>query len=242
MRAFLLTFCLCIVLVGVAQADSLHFRQVGRWGSAQLVGAAVKGKYAYVVGLSDDSVEGLHVLSLADIVHPVEVWRCSTMDVSFDVAVSGEYLYYADNGVGLRVFSISDPANPLEVARWSKHSAWTVKISGNNAYVLDYRGLSIVSVADPLHPIEVGRINAPGNSDWSHVDVVGDYAYVAALSSGLYVISVADPTRPVEAGHYSPGEVTGVAVRDSYAYVGCVGSFISTSIADPANPTANRRI
>ena len=235
MRASLLTFSLCIVLVGVAQADSLHFRQVGQWGGAQLVGVAVKGTYAYVVGLSG-SVDGLHVLSLADIAHPVEVWRCSTMDVSRDVAVSGEYLYYADNAVGLRVFSISDPANPLEIARWTKHSAWTVKVSGSNAYVLDYRGLSIITVADPTHPREVGRINGPGYPQWEYVDVDGDYAYVTARSGGLHIISVADPTRPVEVGLYTPGEVMGVAVRDSYAYVGCAGSLRVISVTDPSNP------
>jgi hypothetical protein len=207
-----------------------------------LVGVAAKGTHAYVVGLSDSVYDGLHVLSLADIAHPVEIWRCSTMSQSRDVAVSGEYLYYADNDAGLRVFSISDPANPLEIARWAKHTAWTVKISGNNAYVLDFRGLSIVSVADPTHPIEIGRINNPSRWQWQYVDVVGDYAYLVARSDGLHIVSVAEPTHPVEVGHYTPGDVTGVAARDSYAYVGCVGSFIVTSIADPVNPVEVGRL
>ncbi len=232
-----LAFYLCIVLAGVVQADSLHFRLVGRWGpSGDVRGVAVKGEYAYVVGSPDSAYhDGLHVLSLADIAHPVEVWRCTTTALSYDVAVSGEYVYYAEDTAGLRVFSIADPANPVQVARWSEHPAYNVKIRGNFAYVLDTGGLSVVSVADPTHPTEVGRIRR-GLHYWRYVDVVGDYAYAAAGLDGVRVISVADPAHPVEVGQYTPGDVRGVAVRDSFAYVGCLSSFRAVSVADPAYP------
>jgi hypothetical protein len=238
MRTSVVAFCLCVGLAGTAPAqDSLYFRRVGRWGSSQLTGVAVKGTYAYVVGLSDDQYDGLHVLSLADIAHPEEVWRCSTMALALDVAVSGEHLYCADYPAGLRVFSISDPTHPDEVGRCS--TAWTasVAVSGDYAYATSDSGLSVISIADPSHPVEVGYCRSPGGwHSWSTVEVVGDYAYVAARGGGLRVISVADPTNPVEVGCYEPGPVTGVAVRDSYAYVGCEGSFRVVSVADPSSP------
>ncbi|HTW92333.1 MAG TPA: hypothetical protein VMH22_11560 [bacterium] len=236
MRTPIVAFCLVLLLVGIAQADSLYFRQVGHWGGSQLVGVAVKGEYAFVVGLSDDGYDGLHVLSLADLSHPEEVWRCSTMAVSRNLAVSGEYVYYADDTAGMRIFSVSNPANPVQVGCW-KHEAWDLAVGAECAYVIDSMGLSIVSVADPTHPTEVGRINdTSGLQMWEQVEVGQEHAYVASRASGLHIISIADRAHPVEVGKYTPGPVYGVALSGSLAYVGCQGSFKVVSVADPSNP------
>jgi len=241
MRTSLLTFCLCVVLAAVAPAqDSLHFRQVGQWGSAQLVGVAAKGTYVYVVGVSDDNQDGLHVISIADPARPVEVWRCSSFSGSHDVSVSGEYAYYAEGTAGLRVFLISDPVRPVEVGRCTTRTALTVEISGDYAYVTDELGLglSIISIADPSRPVEVGYLLSPGGAyAWLDVEVAGDHVYVAAFGGGLRVVSVADPTNPVEVGSFEPGINTyGVALADSYAYLGCSGSFRTISVGDPSHP------
>ena len=236
MRTPVLAFCLSLLLAGVAPAaDSLHFRKVGEWGDDQLTGVAVKGQYAYVVGAADDQYDGLHVLSLADLAHPEEVWRCTTKAVSLDIAVSGEYLYYAEDTAGLRVFSISDPAHPVEVGRWRERGAVQVRISGTYAYTMDTSGLSIIALADPTHPTEVSHIQGDLHQ-WEHMNVIGDYVYTAGIMGGVDIVSVVDPTHPVIVGHYPAAGARGVAADDRHAYVGCDGSFRVVSIADPSSP------
>jgi hypothetical protein len=240
MRTPVMTFCLCTVLVGIAPAqDSLYFRRVGRWGSSQLTGVAVNGTYAYVVGLSDDLYNGLHVLSLADLEHPEEVWRCSVISaVPLGVTVSGHYVYVAEGTDGLRVFSIAEPAQPVEVGRCNTHAALSVNISGDYAYVTDTSGLSVISIADPSHPTEVAHLHSPGGwHDWYEAKAVGNYAYVAAGGGGLRVISIVDPTEPVEVGCYEPNvSVGGVALDGEYAYLACQNGFRVVSVADPTHP------
>jgi hypothetical protein len=243
MRTSVVAFCLCVGLVGIAPAqDSLYFRRVGRWGSSQLTGVAVKGKYAYVVGL--DLAIGLHVISIADPAHPVKVGFCSASATPCGVAVSEEYAYFANDTAGLRVISISDPTHPVEVGRCNTHSAYSVTVSGDYAYVTDTSGLSVISIVDPSHPVEVGHLRRAGGwHEWQEADVVGDYAYVAAFGGGLRVVSVADPANPVEVGCYEPGINTlGVALDDEYAYLGCAGSFRVVSVADPTHPVEVGRL
>lgn len=245
MRASLLTFCLCVMLTGMARADSLHFRLVGTWPAGQTIGVAVSGEYAYVTGLALDSFEGLHVISISDPAHPVEVGRCSSMVIPRDVAVKGAYAFFADDAAGLRVISIADPTHLVEVGR-CKTSAVSVAVSGDYAYVLGddiIRGpeLSVISVADPIHPTKVGHC---GIANAWHMEIVGDYAYLADGAGGFRVISVADPTHPVEVGSCVPGvDVHALAVGDGYAYIGCEDrSFRVISIADPTQPTEVGRL
>jgi len=242
MRTALLVACVALLAgVGLAQ-DSLYVRLVGRWGAGQTNGVAVDGGYAYVAGLSD-AIAGLHVISIADPSNPSRVGVCSTLAVPRGVAVSGEYAYYADDVAGLRVISISDPTRPFEVGRCTTRAAYGVTVRGDHAYVIDSAGLSVVSIADPHRPVEVGYgRKPPGWQSWWHVEVVGDYAYVAAGGGGLRVISIIDPTHPTEVGSYEPGAVTGLALSDGRVFIGGDSNFRVVSVADPAHPVEIGRL
>jgi hypothetical protein len=242
-RVPLLAFCLCSVLVSAAPAaDSLHFRHIGRWSDGhQLLGVAVKGTYAYVVGFPGR----MSVISVTDPVSPVEVARCSVSGLPYGVTVSGDYAYVVGDS-NLLVISISDPLHPTVAGRCStQHNTELhgVAVSGDYAYAIaqDMGGLVVFSVADPTHPVEVGHC---GLLDWGgeHLTVAGGYVYAVDDFGSLRIISVADPARPVQVGQYAPGDVVGVAVGDGYAYVGCEGSLVVASIADPANPVEVGRL
>ncbi len=162
MRTSVVAFCLCVGLASIAPAqDSLYVRRVGTWGAVELLDVAVMGKYAYVAGLSGGG-QGLYVISVADPAHPVEVAFCSTEATPRAVAVSGEYVYLANDTAGLRVISVSDPTQPVEVGRCSTRAAYFVAVSGDYAYVTSDSGLSVISIADPSHPAEIGYCRSPG--------------------------------------------------------------------------------
>jgi len=75
--------------------------------------------------------------------------------------------------------------------------------------------------------------------DWTwDVVVAGNYAYVAAHTTGLRVISVSDPAHPAEVGScWTPSYAQGVAQAGSYAYIAALGAGMRViSVADPTQP------
>jgi len=71
------------------------------------------------------------------------------------------------------------------------------------------------------------------------VEVIGDYAYVAAGRSGLQVVDISDPEHPRIAGYWddNPSRAYDVKVRGDYAYLAdWNGGLIIVDISDPENP------
>ena len=74
----LFVFCLSLLLVDIAQADSLNVRRTGSCPTpGRAWGVAVSGSYAYVA----DEDSGLRVISVSDPAHPTEVGHCGTLGV-----------------------------------------------------------------------------------------------------------------------------------------------------------------
>ncbi|MCK4677735.1 MAG: T9SS type A sorting domain-containing protein, partial [Bacteroidales bacterium] len=70
--------------------------------------------------------------------NPFEVGHVDSKDDTYDVFVSGNYVYMAENDSGLRVFDISSPANPVEVGFCSTgDKAAGVYVSGDKVYIAD---------------------------------------------------------------------------------------------------------
>jgi len=236
MRASVFVFCLGLLSVGAAQADSLNVRFIGGCTLPDYAGGvAVVGDHAYVA----DFNSGLRVISVADPSHPAEIGSLDTPGRALDVAVVGNHAYVADGAAGLRIVSVADPAHPVEVGYCDTPTyAQHVVALGGYAYVADNSsGLRVISVSDPAHPTEVGHCDVPGLA--VGLDVEGGYAYVADYDSGLRVISIADPAHPVEVGSFdSTTSASGVDVRDGYAYtVDEDAGLWVISVADPMHPT-----
>jgi len=103
------------------------------------------------------------------------------------------------------------------------------------------RPLSLALPSQPAFALQssnlelIGHINISGIA--RAVVVRGDYAYVAADSSGLRVINVSNPASPVEVGFYdTPGVSYGVEVRGDYAYVADGTALRIINISNPASP------
>jgi hypothetical protein len=228
---FLLSLTL---LAGVARADSLYVRLVGRCDfHGDAAGVAVSGDYVCVA-----NYDTFRVISVADRAHPVVVGHKDSLGGARGVDVSGIYAYVADyNDSSLRVFSIADPANPVEVGRChTPYAAGCVAVSGDYAYVGDDRGLRVISVADPTHPMVVGQC---GTYRPYCLAVRDCYVFAAEVTGGtLRIISVADPAHPIEVGcYYASLGIQAVAVDEKYVYVASNDSFFRViSVADPSQP------
>lgn len=85
----------------------------------------------------------------------------------------------------------------------------------------------------------VGECPLPGYA--KKVELVGDLAYIADGQGGLQIVDVSNPESTHVVGQYlADRDLTGVAVRDTFAYVALAsstsGGLVVLNIADPTNP------
>jgi PGF-pre-PGF domain-containing protein len=155
----------------------------------------------------------------------------------FNVAVTGDYAYAADNATFL-IMDITDPASPTFVGSYeTPDSIYDVEIAGDYAYVANYgNGLTILNITDPTLPELIGNYDTTALT--SAVVVKGNYAFLADHTNGLLILNITDPTLPKLEGSYdTAGFTEGLVVEGDHVYVadGSNGLVI-LNIADPASP------
>jgi hypothetical protein len=160
------------------------------------------------------------------------------------IAVAGDYVYLANWSEGLRIVDISDPALPTVVGSVAGQGiADDVEVSGGYAYMIDGGGLRVIDVSDPANPVIVG---SHPMAYAQAIYVFGDYAYVTSgfpepmpppvYHGWIHVFDISDPTSPTRVGESEEwGRVTGIAVRDGYAFVGGSGLAV-VDVSNPALP------
>ena len=217
-------------------SDKANPAEVARfdpWSSTDSI--VIDGSTLYA---ADDFV--LRLWDLSNPLHPSLTGECATAGRVLEVAVSGNFVYAADDWPGIRVIDCSDPSNPVLRGYWDT-LGWALDVAavGTMVYVADeWAGLRIIDASDPANPIEVGWCDTPARA--YGVDVVGDYAYVADAWGGLRIIDVSDPTNPVEVSSIgTSGSALRVQVVGGYAYVAADwGGLRIFDISNPRSPVA----
>lgn len=143
--------------------------QVGSYGGNDVYfhvsSMKVVGDLAY---LAADYYGGLRIVNVADPTAPVDVGSYDTPGEARDLAVSGPYVYMADDRGGLRIFDVTDPALPVEVAYNDTIIAYNVVLAGDHAFVLhDWSGLYILETPESDNDGQPDEIEdgAPNNGD-----------------------------------------------------------------------------
>ena len=211
---------------------------IGDWGSMQVV-----------------------IGDVSDLCRPSILSRLKLDGLGDGVWVQGNWLYAATGmnaakdkpqwegrGHGLEIFDISDVShlrqvgavkfavNPKAFPDW-----WSVKVSGNTAFVSDTgNGVYVVDVTDKSHPVILDNITLPQDSS-SQIAVGNGVVYVSGHNGGLYLfrhekakmvspeeadirIPAVDPVPPVVSGVRNiplPGFVWSLAKWDSMLYAAC---------------------
>jgi hypothetical protein len=124
-------------------------------------------------------------------------------------------------GPRLLILDVSNPSAPRQEGQTDAfpHQLSNVFFKDGYCYVTDWDVLRIIDVIDPSEPRVVGTYDSPGSP--IDVQVVGKYAYVAALGEGLRIVDVTDPKQPKEVGFYKGGAGSAGAVKvvGQHAYV-----------------------
>jgi hypothetical protein len=207
---------------------------------------AVCGEYAYVTDYHGGftpfgAIKAVHI---ADHVPPIPAGGCSTPGQGYDVAVSGNYAFMADDSYGLTVVDISDPGSPSHVVTTGSSGgpAWGVDVAGDYAFLATTAGLDVIDISDPTNPdTSAGFWHSPAVGAMFDVAVSGNYAYLTEWEFGdkrLYVVDITDPTSPFEVTNVSmPHYGERIAISGDYAYIACTyaGLFVC-DISDPSSP------
>ena len=127
-----------------------------------------------------------------------------------------------------------DWATPVAVDALDSVSG--VDVAGDRAYVLDGRLLRIIDLARPMAPHELGAVDLEVGP--AGIEVVGEFAYVAAGADGLLVVDVANAGSPRVIGATRvDGVASQVAVGDGAAYVAAgEGGVAIVDVRDPEGP------
>ena len=172
---------------------------------------------------SNDGLNGITLLDLADPLHPTVITRFAAPDLSpgvHNVWIEGDYAYLVVDGAvpssGLRVLDISDPANPLIVASFYGGGSFLhdVYVRDGLAFLSHWTtGLIIVDVGNgvaggsPTNPAEVSRIAVPGydvHNAWYWPD--SGYVFLGdeiAVPGRVLVVDVNDLSAPRQVASFT---------------------------------------
>lgn len=207
--------------------------------SGSILGVAIQGRYAYVVG--SDNFEVL------DISNPATVARVGFLASpdGLQVAVAGFHAYVVTSGGELRVFDVADPASPTLIATVPAPGARDISVNGNWAYVAaGDDGLLLVDISDPTLPVTRPPAGTGGYANRCRVE--GNVVHVANGSGGYRTFTVANLLTPPEyvATYNVPDDASDVAISGDLAFVTEYGdaglgqgSLRIVDISDPGYPS-----
>jgi hypothetical protein len=231
MRIFDVSEPACPVEIGAWEAPRLKGLE---WLGSDVAGVAVVNGLAYVA----DSVRGLSIVDVSDLLHPREIGSFSEPQYAMSVAVSGTLAYVCGRDSGLHIVDVADPEDPIELSLCDA-TAFTVVVSGNYAYLGCESDLHVVDISDPAHPEVVGAFPETASA----VAVAGERAYITQFTptegQGLRILDVSNPVRIREIGFCSAPtwEAVSVIVAGDRAYVGAGRAGLRiVDVTDPARP------
>jgi len=172
--------------------------------------------YACTAGLTS----GMHVLSLADPVNPVEVDYFDSFPIH-DLWVGNNIAMCAAGA--LQMMDASDPSNltPIATEQFiAPHNVWPI---GSGAYCATtdeapppFGGVGIYRITNPQAIVQSGFYQAEDATDHNVFSKNG-FLYISYYTAGVRLVDVVDPWNPVEVGYYDTSPETG------FAHEGCWG-------------------
>ena len=170
-----------------------------------LCGTSIAGSHAFTLSEND----GMGVAEIQNPRRTKEIAKPYTSGSVQQMRLRDD-LGFLVASVAVRTYNIADPSHPLQqssfVSRrrvpdpWNEDSVWAYSwpvdaAPINNYLLVAYYGDSLTTrdMSDPVHPAVAGtcRTNIP----MREIAVDGEYAYVAAESSGVVVFDISNPTQ-----------------------------------------------
>ena len=203
---------------------------------ARAEGIAISGKYAFTAEFYDG---GMRVIDISNPENPFMVGYLGYYNWpwAYDVAVRGNYAYFAHGFAGFKTIDISNPADPVEAGMYSIHGhSCNIALSGKYAYLAN--GSGGLKIFDISKPGSLSLSGSYGTGDQPRKVVTsGNFAYIADWRQGLMIVDISDPSKPAKASFVDTGYKTlDVAIQENYAYLAVEIGLRVIDISDPYNP------
>jgi hypothetical protein len=123
-----------------------------------------------------------------------------TSGTTYDVIVTGDLCYVADDTGGLQCIDITDPTKPSIIGYFNGSLAGTIRyleIQGDTLYCSNTTHLLSINVSDPTNPVPLDVLN-PTGSVCHNLETAGDILYMALSSAGFGAYNISDPSNLIE--------------------------------------------
>ncbi|MCB9367174.1 MAG: T9SS type A sorting domain-containing protein [Calditrichaeota bacterium] len=202
---------------------------------AQIEKVVVRDHLAYLATNS----AGMTIVDFSVESEPIVIAQVPTASRVFGLTVEGNFAYVAEKGYGLSIYDVSNPEAPVWVSGVQmfeedlpEQGAWTVKVSGERAYLVDLHGLSIINIENPEQPFLVYRRVGSAYD----VEIQDNIAFlVTEASNSLIAFDISDPDTLIALGTVGVlGPALHVTVQNDTAYVG--GEQNGLTVVDVRDP------
>ncbi len=219
-------------------ADPSNPIKLSSFGTENYFDIKIQNNYAYLLAGNKD----LQILNISDPSNPTEVSRKILFGISRGLAISGDYLYVADNSTthGFQIINISDPSNPVLSGSIDSISCNSVTVLGNYAYLAATNSsVRVIDISDPTNPTQISSLSIDGVP--LNIEASGNYAYVVAGTSGLRIIDISNPSNPAEVGFFKNDNYF-MDAKVVYPYVYIADGYGYARIVDVTNPASPNEV
>jgi len=194
----------------------------------------VVGNTAYVaVGTA-----GLELVDITDPTNPTQLSVFKSAGSTADLMVDQRKAYLANGSGGIEIVDVSDPAAPFSLGTLGGlGNVMGIAAENGTVVVVADSSVIVIDARDPASPVRMGSVNIGPVRD---IAINGNYAYVAAYTSGYKVVRLTNPMAPVVVGGESGFYPTDVALTNGFALFAetlFVNAAPYVNISDPENPT-----
>jgi hypothetical protein len=224
-------------IIDISDSSNPRLKGLYSYSTSDIIYEVISSNYAYLTFFSSKK---LKIIDISDPSNPTFKGSYNTPGYADEIALSGNYVYIANDFSGLQIIDISDPSNPRFAGSYniSYSYIYDISIAGNYAYIACNEGLEILDIRDPVNPTFKGSYNTP---DWALEVVISEnYAFIPTgySESYLFIIDISDPANPKFIDSYELlTSSRGVAISGDYAYVAdSLRGLQIIDISDPSNP------
>ncbi|HPG41938.1 MAG TPA: NosD domain-containing protein [bacterium] len=233
-------------LLFVANNNILHIYNVSNPATiAELSSYTFTAGYPYdvkMVGNLAYIADYYHII-LLDLSNPANPLLLGQEDIGclpYQLAVSGNFAYFACFYKNVQVYNCSDPADPFWFSEWTGPvpTARECVLDQNKLYVANREaGMSILDISVPQSPFLLGKYTDIFYS-CNALAVKDNYVLLGDLDT-LRIINCSNPQALVQVATLTllNGYISDIKVRNSYAWVtDNYNGLIGVDISNPANP------
>lgn len=139
----------------------------------------------------------IKIVDMMDSTRPQLIKDLATFGNVAGLALSGQYLYSAEMGNGLRIYDVSNGSNPQFVGSLPI-VAQGIEAEGPILVVASDTGLATFDISQPGTPLTLGQVKLPGSRGIVNLATSGNYLYTPI--STFYVTDISNPEFPMVVG------------------------------------------